>query len=90
LQDAHLLGLPEVAGIHGEQQVGGSVFALGLDALHQRGFLVGDELHLDASLFGVGIEHGFDQFVDARGVDHHFVGCLHSRAADQGECQGSQ
>ncbi|MCY1428623.1 hypothetical protein D9M71_445130 [compost metagenome] len=76
LQDAHLLGLPEVAGIHREQQIGRRIGALGLDPRHQRGFLVGDELHLDAGLGGVGIEHRLDQLVDARGVDHHLVGRL--------------
>ena len=90
MQDAHLLGLPEVAGVNGQQQVGSGVLALGLDALHQRGFLVGDELDLHAGLFGVGVEHGLDQLVDTRGVDHDFVGRLHGGAADQGECQGSQ
>ncbi len=89
LQDAHLLGLPQVAGIDGQQQVGHAVFALGLDALHQRGFLVGDELDLDPGLGGIGIEHRLDQLVDARGVHHHFVRCL-GGAAEQGQGQGGQ
>jgi len=33
LQDAHLLGLPQVAGVHGQQQVGRGVLAFSLDAL---------------------------------------------------------
>jgi len=89
LQDAHLLGLPQVAGIDGEQQVGHTVLALGLDALHQRGFLVGDELDLDPRLGGVGVEYRLDQLVDARGVHHHFVRRL-SGAAEQGQGQGGQ
>ena len=65
LQDAHLLGLPEVAGIDGQQQVGHPVLPLGLDALHQGGFLVGDEGDRYAGLCGVGIEDRLDQLVDA-------------------------
>ncbi|MCY1517169.1 hypothetical protein D9M68_518380 [compost metagenome] len=76
LQDAHLLGLPEVAGVDGKQQVGYAVLPFGLDPLHQRRFLVGDELDLHTGLGGVGIEYRLDQFVDPRGVDHHFIGRL--------------
>lgn len=90
LEDAHLLGLPEVAGIDGQQQVGGSVLTLGLDSLHQRRFLVGDELHLGAGFRGVGIEHWLDQFIDARGIDHHLVSGLGGGAADQGQGQCGQ
>ncbi|MNV32625.1 hypothetical protein D3C71_1239670 [compost metagenome] len=90
LEDAHLLGLPEVAGIDGQQQVGRRIRALGLEPLHQRRFLVGDELHLHAGFRGVGIEDWLDQFVDTRGVDHHFVGGLGGGAADQGQGQCSQ
>ncbi|MNF46255.1 hypothetical protein D3C84_274100 [compost metagenome] len=89
LQDAHLLGLPEVAGIDGQQQVGGGVLALGLDALHQGRFLVGDELDLHAGLGGVGIEYRLDQLVDPRGIDHHLVGRL-GTSAEHRECQCSQ
>ncbi|MNZ78457.1 hypothetical protein D3C78_970310 [compost metagenome] len=89
LQDAHLLGLPQVTGIDGQQQVGHPVLALGLDALHQRGFLVGDELDLDAGLGGVGVEHRLDQLVDARGVHHYFVRRL-GGATEQRQGQGGQ
>ncbi|MNM89762.1 hypothetical protein D3C81_1019990 [compost metagenome] len=89
LEDAHLLSLPEVTGIDREQQVGGGVLPLGLDALHQRRFLVGDELDLDPGLFGVGVEHRLDQLVDARGIHHHLVRRLGS-AAQQGQSQGGQ
>ncbi|MNP30967.1 hypothetical protein D3C76_1240680 [compost metagenome] len=89
LQDAHLLGLPEVTGIDGEQQVGGGVLPLGLDPLHQRCFLVGDELDLHPGLFGVGVEYRFDQLVDARGIHHHLVRRL-GGSAEQGQSQGGQ
>ena len=85
LQQAHLLGLPEVAGVHGEQQVGRGVSAFGLDPRHQRRFLVGDELDLHAGLAGVGIEHRLDQLVDARGIHHHFVGGLGQAGDAQGQ-----
>ncbi|MCY1401858.1 hypothetical protein D9M71_169830 [compost metagenome] len=89
LQDAHLLGLPEVTGIDSEQQVGGGVLPLGLDPLHQRCFLVGDELDLDPGLGGIGVEHRLDQLVDARGIHHHLVRRL-GGTAQQGQSQGGQ
>ena len=74
LEHAFLLGLPEVAGVHGDQQVGRGVGAFGLQPRHQRRFLVGDELDLDPGLGGVGVEYRLDQLVDPRGINHHFIG----------------
>ena len=85
LQDTHLLGLPEVAGIHRDQQVGRAILTLGLDALHQRRFLIGDELDLHPGLGGIGVEHRLDQFVDARGVDHHLIGSEGGTGGAQGK-----
>ncbi|MNQ93019.1 hypothetical protein D3C85_1084630 [compost metagenome] len=89
LQNTHLLGLPQVTGIDGQQQVGGGILALGLDALHQGRFLVGDELDLHAGLGGIGVEYRLDQLVDPRGIDHHLVGRL-GTSAEHRECQCSQ
>ena len=89
LQDAHLLGLPQVTGVHGEQQVGGGVLAFCLDALHQRRFLVGDELDLDPGFGGVRVKYRFNQLVDTRRVNHHFIGGRNA-ARKHGKGQGSQ
>ncbi|MNC34613.1 hypothetical protein D3C75_830550 [compost metagenome] len=89
LEHAFLLGLPEVAGIHGDQQVGRGVLALGLQARQQWRFLVGDELDLDPGLGGVLVEHRLDQLVDARRIDHDLVGGLHG-TGQGGQRQGCQ
>ena len=89
LQNAHLFGLPKVTGVYGEQQIGGGVFAFGLDALHKRRFLIGDELDLDPGLGGVSIKYRLDQLIDTRGIHHHFIGSRHT-ARKNGKGQGSQ
>ena len=89
LQDAHLLGLPQVPGVYGEQQVSRGVLAFSLDALHERRFLVGNELDLDPGFRGVGVKYRLDQLVDARGINHHFIGSKNA-APEHGKGQGSQ
>ncbi len=74
LQQAFIGRLPKIAGIHRQQHIGGGVLALGLQALHQRALLVGDELHRHASLLGEGIEHRLDQLLRTRRVNHDLVG----------------
>ena len=61
-----MLGLPQVTGVDREQQVRRGVLALGLDPLHQRRFLVRDELYLDPGFSGVSVEYRFDQLIDTR------------------------
>ena len=67
-------GFPQVAGVHRDQHVRRGILALGLEALQQCAFLVGDELDLDAGFLGVGIEHRLDQLLVAGGIDNHFIG----------------
>jgi len=55
-EQAFLRGLPQIARVHGQQQIGWSIGALDFQALHQRAFLVGDELDLHPGFFGVGVE----------------------------------
>ncbi len=78
--------MPEIAGVDGDQHVGGRVLAFGLQALHQGAGLVGYVVDLDAGLSRVGIEQRFDQMLLAGRVDDQIFG-QDSRFAKQGEAQ---
>jgi len=70
-----LPGLPQVAGIHREQNIGRRIHALRLQALHQRAFFIRDELDLHTAFLGVSIEQRLDELLVARGINDDFFGC---------------
>ena len=61
LEDAGICRVPEIAGIHSDQEVRRRPRPLCKYALHQSRFLAGHKIDLFACLGGIGLENGCDQ-----------------------------
>jgi hypothetical protein len=69
LEEAHLLGAPEAAGVDRHEHVGGAARALVPQALEERVLVGLDAVHLDSGLLReVGVE-GLVRLVMARGIE---------------------
>ena len=69
MQQIPLLGLGQAAGVGGQEDVGGAVGGLALEALQQGVGLGADQIDDDPGLGGEGVEQRFDENFLARRID---------------------
>jgi hypothetical protein len=74
--------MPELAGVHRQQDVGERVRALGRQPFDERAGVVRDETDGNARLRRIAVEHGLDELLVARGIDDELVG-ITMTAADR-------